>query len=67
MDLADIQYCQRYFRGERRDPTIIELRVIDTYWSDHCCHTTFGARLEDVRIDDVSVKAAYDRYLAISS
>ena len=42
MDEADIAFCQQYFRDEDRDPTITEIRVIDTYWSDHCRHTTFG-------------------------
>ena len=64
MDLADVQFCQHYFASEQRDPTISELRVIDTYWSDHCRHTTFGTRLEHVRIDDEAVRAAFERYLA---
>ena len=41
MDLADIEFCRKYFKGEHRDPTITEIRMIDTYWSDHCRHTTF--------------------------
>ena len=61
MDLADARFCQRYFRGERRNPTITEIKVIDTYWSDHCRHTTFGTRLEHIEIDDAVVKAAFDR------
>ncbi len=63
MDLADIQFCQKYFRGEKRDPTITEIKMIDTYWSDHCRHTTFGTVLTNVEIDDAVVKAAFDRYL----
>ena len=63
MDLADIKFCQEYFAGEHRVPTITEIRVIDTYWSDHCRHTTFGTQLEDVQIDDAVVKAAFDKYL----
>ncbi len=63
MDLADIEFCQEYFAGEHRDPTITEIRVIDTYWSDHCRHTTFGTVLDDVQIDDAVVQAAFDRYL----
>ena len=51
MDLADAQFCQRYFREEGREPSITEIKVIDTYWSDHCRHTTFGTRLADVRIE----------------
>ena len=65
MDLADARFCQQYFRGERRNPTITEIKVIDTYWSDHCRHTTFGTRLEHIEIDDAVVKAAFDRYLAM--
>ena len=63
MDEADIAFCQEYFRGEERDPTITEIRVIDTYWSDHCRHTTFGTVLTDVTIDDAAVQKAFDHYL----
>ena len=48
MDLADIAFCQQYFAGEKRCPTITEIKMIDTYWSDHCRHTTFGTELTDV-------------------
>ena len=65
MDLADITFCQDYFKTEKRDPTITEIRMIDTYWSDHCRHTTFGTVLEDVTIDDEVVKQAFARYLAM--
>ena len=65
MDLADIEFCQEYFTGEGRTPTITEIKMIDTYWSDHCRHTTFGTRLEDVKIDDEVVSAAFDRYLSM--
>ncbi len=65
MDLADIAFCQDYFKGEKRDPTITEIKMIDTYWSDHCRHTTFGTVLDDVVIDDAVVQAAFDRYLAV--
>ena len=71
MDLDDLKFLQNYFRDwERRDPTITEVRVVDTYWSDHCRHTTFSTHLENIRIEgldgryDTSVKAAYERYLA---
>ena len=63
MDEADIAFCQQYFRDEARDPTITEIRVIDTYWSDHCRHTTFGTVLTDVTIDDAAVRGAFDRYM----
>ncbi|MBW3082435.1 phosphoribosylformylglycinamidine synthase [Bifidobacterium phasiani] len=65
MDLADARFCQEYFRAEGREPSITEIRVIDTYWSDHCRHTTFGTRLEHIEIDDAVVRAAFDRYLAM--
>ena len=65
MDHADIVFCQDYFKSEHRDPTITEIRLIDTYWSDHCRHTTFGTILDDVQIDDELVQAAFDRYMAL--
>ena len=65
MDLDDLKFLQGYFRdAEHRDPTITEIRVVDTYWSDHCRHTTFSTHLENVKIDDPAVQAAYERYLA---
>ncbi len=65
MDLDDLKFLQAYFRDdEQRDPTITEVRVVDTYWSDHCRHTTFSTHLDNVRIDDPTVQAAYDRYIA---
>ena len=64
MDLADIVFFQKHFRDEeRRDPTITEVKVVDTYWSDHCRHTTFGTVLDEVAIDDEAVQAAFDKYL----
>ena len=65
MDLDDIAFCQSYFQKEGRDPTITEIRMIDTYWSDHCRHTTFGTILDDVQIDDAVVQKAFDRYMAM--
>ena len=65
MDLADLKFFQQYmFEEELRDPTLTELRVVDTYWSDHCRHTTFSTHLDGAEIADGQVKAAYDRYLA---
>ncbi|MBE6554965.1 MAG: phosphoribosylformylglycinamidine synthase [Ruminococcaceae bacterium] len=65
MDLDDLKFLQGYFRDEeQRDPTITEIRVVDTYWSDHCRHTTFSTHIDNVRIDDPAVQAAYERYLA---
>ena len=63
MDLADITFCQQYFAEEGRNPTITEIKMIDTYWSDHCRHTTFGTVLDEVKIDDAVVQAAFERYL----
>lgn len=65
MDAADLAFCQDYFVKEKRDPTITEIKVIDTYWSDHCRHTTFGTMLDNVTIDDEVVQAAFNRYLEI--
>ena len=65
MDLDDLKFLQNYFRDEeKRDPSITEIRVVDTYWSDHCRHTTFSTIIDDVKIDDPAVAAAYKRYLA---
>ncbi len=66
MDLDDITFCQSYFRDtEQRDPTVTEIRMIDTYWSDHCRHTTFLTELEEVQIDDADIAHAYHEYLDI--
>ncbi len=66
MDYGDIKFCQDYFRNEeRRDPTITEIRMIDTYWSDHCRHTTFLTNIENVDIDTPYIKKAYDMYLDV--
>ncbi len=65
MDPDDLAFLQTYFRDEeRRDPTVTEVRIVDTYWSDHCRHTTFSTHLEHVQIDDPAVRGAYERYLA---
>ena len=65
MDEGDIAFCQEYFRAEQRDPTITEIRMIDTYWSDHCRHTTFGTILDNVNISDPVIKASYENYLKL--
>ena len=65
MDPDDLEFLQAYFRDtERREPTITEIRVVDTYWSDHCRHTTFSTRLENIDIQNPAVRDAYARYLA---
>ena len=70
MSPADIQFVQKYYaEDEDRDPTLTELKVIDTYWSDHCRHTTFNTTLEEVTFEDSPygriVKEAFDQYMAI--
>ncbi len=65
MDFGDIQFCQTYFKGEGRAPTITEIKMIDTYWSDHCRHTTFGTILDDVVIEDELVQEAFARYMKL--
>ena len=69
MTLEDLKFCQAYFAGEKRDPTLTEIRVLDTYWSDHCRHTTFLTRLDDIRFEGDPafaghMRAVFDRYLA---
>ncbi len=64
MDQDDITFCQDYFKNtERRDPTITEIKMIDTYWSDHCRHTTFSTIIENVEIEPAYIKDTYREYL----
>ena len=64
MDADDIAFCQKYFREEeKRDPTITEIRVLDTYWSDHCRHTTFNTIIDSVHFEDVLLEKAWKDYL----
>ncbi|MBR6377411.1 MAG: phosphoribosylformylglycinamidine synthase, partial [Oscillospiraceae bacterium] len=65
MDEADIAFCQAYFRREDRDPTITELRMIDTYWSDHCRHTTFHTILDGASFEDPTLQKTWEEYLAL--
>lgn len=67
MDTDDIAFCQAYFRSEDRDPTITEIRMIDTYWSDHCRHTTFLTNIDSVRFEDALLESTYQEYLAVRS
>jgi len=64
MDLDDIAFCQAYFKTENRNPTITEIRMIDTYWSDHCRHTTFLTTIDDVKFEDALLQKTYEEYLA---
>ena len=68
MSEADLEFCQTYFRDtEKREPTLTEIKVIDTYWSDHCRHTTFLTAVDQVGIDDgrfaAPIRVAYQAYL----
>ncbi len=65
MDADDLRFCQGYFKEEQRDPTLTELRAIDTYWSDHCRHTTFLTELGDVTFAHADAQRAYERYLKL--
>ena len=65
MDAGDVAFCRDYFISEHRDPTITEIRMIDTYWSDHCRHTTFGTIIDNVRFEDGDAQKAYERYIAL--
>ena len=67
MDIDDLKFCQEYFKNtEKRDPTVTEMRMIDTYWSDHCRHTTFSTRINDVKFEDGKyadvIKESYEEY-----
>lgn len=67
MTIEDLTMVQAYFQQERRNPTMTEIHVLDTYWSDHCRHTTFHTALTNITFDDspftAPVKATYERYL----
>ena len=63
MDLDDLRFCRDYFTSEKRDPTITEIRMIDTYWSDHCRHTTFLTTIDGVQFEDALLQKAYEDYL----
>ena len=63
MDTGDLGFCRDYFKTEDRDPSITEIKMIDTYWSDHCRHTTFGTIIDDVRFEDELLQKAYGDYM----
>ncbi len=68
MDLDDLKFLQDYFKtSEHRDPTLTEVRVVDTYWSDHCRHTTFSTHIDGGEFEDPAVKQAYYHYLKLRS
>ncbi len=67
MSVEDVAFCRDYFKTEQRNPTITEIKVLDTYWSDHCRHTTFNTHITDINIIPhkftYAVQEAYDKYL----
>ncbi len=68
MNLEDILFCQHYFQNtEKRDPTVTEIKMLDTYWSDHCRHTTFHTRINRIQISEARysrpIKKAYDKFI----
>ena len=62
MDTDDAAFCQEYFRSEGRCPTMTEIKMIDTYWSDHCRHTTFNTTIDNVSFEDELLEKAYRDY-----
>ena len=65
MDINDLMMCRDYFKAEKRNPTITEIRVIDTYWSDHCRHTTFNTIIDDVKFENKLIEQTYKQYLKL--
>ncbi len=65
MDLDDLKFCQSYFKSEDRDPTITEIKMIDTYWSDHCRHTTFLTTIDNAEFEDELLQKTYEEYLQV--
>ena len=65
MSVADFKFCQKYFRDvEKRSPTITEIRVVDTYWSDHCRHTTFNTAVDEVKFEEGKFKSEFEQAYA---
>ncbi len=64
MDIDDLKFLQAYFVKEDRDPTITEIKMIDTYWSDHCRHTTFLTTIENAEFEDELAQKIFDEYIA---
>lgn len=63
MDISDLAFCQKYFAAEKRNPTVTEIKVIDTYWSDHCRHTTFNTTIDSIKFNEREVEEAYEEYI----
>ena len=64
MDIEDIKLCRKYFASEKRNPTITEIKIIDTYWSDHCRHTTFLTVIDNAEFEDDFIQKTYEEYLS---
>ena len=64
MDADDAAFCRDYFRKEGRDPSVTEIKMIDTYWSDHCRHTTFLTTVDSISFSDPAIQKTYENYLA---
>ena len=64
MDIDDLKFLQAYFIKENKEPTITEIKMIDTYWSDHCRHTTFLTTIENAVFEDDLAQSIYDEYVA---
>ncbi len=64
MDGDDIEFCQKYFIKENRNPTLTEIKMIDTYWSDHCRHTTFLTTIDKISFEDEEIQKTYEEYLS---
>ena len=65
MSAEDLECCRKYFEAEHRKPTLAEIKVLDTYWSDHCRHTTFSTHIDSTEINYTEVSQAYQQYLDI--
>ena len=63
MDVADLKTCRDYFKKEKRNPTVTEIKVLDTYWSDHCRHTTFNTVIDEIVFEDEGIEKEYKAYL----
>ncbi len=65
MDIEDLKLCKKYFTSEKRNPTLTEIKVIDTYWSDHCRHTTFLTIIDKAEFENKVIQKTYEEYLSI--
>ena len=67
MDIEDLKMCREYFKEEGRDPSVAEIKVIDTYWSDHCRHTTFNTTIRGVVFKDETINKTFSEYQELRS